>query len=183
MKNRVKRKRGRPRECDNETALDAAMRIFWEKGYDGTSLSDLTDAMGINRPSMYLSLGNKETVFQKAMERYMQIRAQLVADCFTAETGREDMDRLLRAFVAMVTDPKNPSGCLANQGTLSYSSVSNGLKRDLEQAREAFELTLKQRLDRAQEAGKLPSDTSTKDLARYYSVVVQGFGLQATCGG
>jgi AcrR family transcriptional regulator len=183
MKVAAKKNRGRPREFDRERALDAAMRVFWEKGYDGTSLSDLTDAMGINRPSMYLSLGNKETLFQKAMERYAQKRAQLAVGCFIAATAREGIDCLLREAVAMFTDPKNPSGCLANQGILSCSSVSNGMKRDLEHIREAFELTLKQRFDQALEAGELPSDTSTKDLARYYSVVFQGLGLQAKGGG
>ena len=179
----TKRSRGRPREFNAEKALDAAMHVFWEKGYDGTSLSDLTDAMGINRPSMYLSLGNKETLFQKAMDCYTQSGAKLIAECFSAGTAREGLDRLLRENVSVFTDPKNPFGCFASQSILSSSSVSNGMKRDLEQVRTASELMLKQRFDRAVETGELPADTSTKDLARYYYVVLQGLGMHAKGGG
>jgi AcrR family transcriptional regulator len=183
MKTEIKKGRGRPREFDADKALDAAMRVFWQKGYDGTSLSDLTDAMGINRPSIYLSLGNKEELFQKAMERYSEKSAKLIAECFSAETAREGVDRLLREGVTIFTDPKNPGGCFANMGALTCSSVSDGMKRDLEDMRAAFERTLKQRFDRAVEAGELASDTSTKDLARYYSVVFQGLGMHAKGGG
>jgi AcrR family transcriptional regulator len=183
MKAEIRKSRGRPREFDTDNALDLAMRVFWEKGYDGTSLSDLTEAMGINRPSMYLSLGNKEAVFQKSMERYAQKNAKLFDACFSAETAREGMDMLLREAVTVFTDPKNPGGCFGNTGMLTCSSVSAGMKRDLEHMHEAFEHTLKLRFDRAMEAGELLSDTSTKDLARYYSVVFQGLGMHAKGGG
>jgi len=175
--------RGRPREFDADKALDAAMRVFWEKGYDGASLSDLTKAMGISKPSMYLSLGNKEALFDKAMERYAEMRAELLRESFTAVTVREGINRLLCAAVEMFTDHKNPRGCLANQGLSSCSTGSPGLRRDVEQMRDSFELALKERFDFAQETGELDSHVSTKDLARYYSVVFQGLGLQAKGGG
>ena len=159
------------------------MRVFWKKGYDGTSLSDLTDAMEINRPSMYLSLGNKETLFQKAMERYGLRGAKLMAECFALPTAREGMDKLLREFVTIFTDPKNPGGCFGSMGTMTCSSLSPGAKRDLEDMREVFELRLKQRFDRDVESGELPPDTSTKDLASYYSVVYWGLGVHAKIGG
>jgi AcrR family transcriptional regulator len=182
MTTKTKKAGGRPLEFDREKALNAALRVFWEKGYDGTSLSDLTAAMGINRPSMYLSFGNKETLFQKAMEGYTQKNAQLIADCFLAESAREGMERLLRKAVNVFTDPKNPGGCFGNTGTLTCSSVSDEMKRYLEQRWKSFDLTLKRRFDRAVTAGELASGTSTKDLAHYYSVVFQGLGLHAKRG-
>jgi AcrR family transcriptional regulator len=175
--------RGRPREFDTDKALDAAMRVFWEKGYDGASLSDLTRAMGISKPSMYHSLGNKEALFEKAMERYAEMRGVMLTKSFAAVNAREGINRLLRAAVEMFTEYKNPRGCLANQGISSCSTGSPGLRRDLEELRDSFELAMKERFDLAQETGELDSHISTKDLARYYSVVFQGLGLQAKGGG
>jgi len=124
--------RGRPREFDADKALDAAMRVFWEKGYDGASLSDLTKAMGISKPSMYLSLGNKEALFDKAMERYAEMRAELLRESFTAVTVREGINRLLCAAVEMLQTTKIRAVALqiraypvARPGRLDSGAMSN----------------------------------------------------------
>src|ERR1700686_4050790 len=99
---------GRPRAFDPETALDRAMQVFWRKGYEGASLSDLTKAMRINRPSMYAAFGNKEALFRKALDRYSAgpicyIRAALEAPC-----ARAVAEQLLKGTVAFLTDTRHP---------------------------------------------------------------------------
>src|SRR5206468_3156330 len=81
--------RGRPREFDADKALDQALRIFWKHGYEGASLPELTRAMGINRPSMYAAFGNKEALFRKAVERYMQMAGGWIQEALEQPTGAD----------------------------------------------------------------------------------------------
>jgi AcrR family transcriptional regulator len=175
--------RGRPRAFCTDTALDAATRVFGEKGYEGASLSDLTDAMGINRPSMYAAFGNKEELFLKSVERYSEAGIRHVAECLASGTAREGVERLLRDGVTKFTAPNGSGACFVTQGPLASPEISEEGRRQLEHWRAAIEITLKRRFDRALEAGQLPRGTSSADLARFYSVMVQGLALQAQHGG
>src|SRR5690349_21378862 len=109
-KTNAARGRGRPRAFDESTALDAAMEVFWRKGYEGASLSDLTDAMGINRPSLYAAFGNKEDLFEKALDRYAEKADGFLRDALDEPTARAVVDRLLRSAADGVTCPENPRG-------------------------------------------------------------------------
>ena len=93
-----------------DEALDGALRVFWLKGYDGASLSDLTKAMGINRPSMYAAFGNKEQLYRRTLDRYSESRRARLNGFIAAPTARESAELLLRDTVENVTDPKNPGG-------------------------------------------------------------------------
>src|SRR5579859_5199475 len=108
-------KPGRPRCFCEDVALEAAMRVFWQKGYEGASLSDLTEAMGINRPSLYAAFGNKEELFRKALDRYRNGPAGYVRESLDAPTARAVVKRLLTGAADMITDPRNPPGCLMVQ--------------------------------------------------------------------
>ena len=108
--------KGRPREFDTDGALDRALEVFWRKGYEGASLSDLTDAMGINRPSLYAAFGNKEELFRKVLARYVEGPAACVSKSLEEPTVRGVVEKLLSSAVDVVTDPKNPKGCLLVQG-------------------------------------------------------------------
>ena len=108
--------KGRPRAFDTEKALDLALRVFWRKGYEGTSLLDLTEAMGINRPSLYAAFGNKEALFRKALDRYIAGPAAHTREALEESTARAVAERLLRGTADVLSDPRNPPGCLAVQG-------------------------------------------------------------------
>src|SRR5882724_2242913 len=110
---------GRPRAFDIEKALDRAVDVFWRKGYEGTSLSDLTEAMGINRPSLYAAFGNKEDLFRKVLDRYSDGPAAYVREALNEPTAKAVAERLMRGAAEVLTNPRNPSGCLIVQGALS----------------------------------------------------------------
>lgn len=183
MKNVAKRpSAGRPREFDVDKALDGALRVFWLKGYDGSSLSDLTKAMGINRPSMYAAFGNKEQLYFKTLERYSKSRNEHLDEFAAAPTARESVESLLRDTVEKVTDPKNPGGgCFGVQGTMTCFNMSRQVKEHIGDMHAAFERLCKERFNRAIEAGELPRG-SAADLARLCAVMIQGLALQAKAG-
>jgi AcrR family transcriptional regulator len=174
--------RGRPKAFDYEEALDGAMRVFWTKGYDGASLSDLTDAMGINRPSLYATFGNKEGLFQLTLERYAQQNATVFAECLSHVSARAGIDRLLREAAEAFAKPTNPGGCFSNQALMSCATATDKMQRHMKKMAAGFDATLIRRFERAVADGELPPGTSTTDLARYFSVVFQGLGLQARRG-
>src|SRR3982751_3796229 len=110
---------GRPREFCIEGALAAALRVFWQKGYEGTSLTDLTEAMGITRPSLYAAFGNKEALFRKALDLYQREKLNYVGKALAQGTAREVAETLLRGAVNNVSSPEEPHGCL---GVITASS-------------------------------------------------------------
>src|SRR3954467_11842308 len=124
-------RRGRPRGFDVEQALEDALKVFWRKGYEGTSLDDLTDAMKINRPSLYAAFGNKEKLFRRALERYSNGPASHVCAALQAPTARAVAERTLIGTVDLLTDPRHPRGCLIVQGALACGDASEVVQREL----------------------------------------------------
>src|ERR1700738_1733525 len=118
---------GRPRGFDIDRALDLAMQVFWEKGYEGTSLPDLTSAMGINRPSLYAAFGNKEALFRKVLDRYIEGPAGYVRQALGEQTARAVVERLLSGAIDLLTDPRNPGGCLLVQGALACGEAAESV--------------------------------------------------------
>ena len=173
---------GRPRAFDIEKALDCALQVFWRKGYEGTSLSDLTKAMGINRPSLYAAFGNKEALFRKALDRYAEGPAAYVYEALDEPTARAVAARLLRGAVDLLTDPRTPPGCLMVQGALASGDAAESIRRELIARRAAAEAALRQRFERALADGDLPADAAPADLTRYLVTVVYGMAVQAAGG-
>src|SRR5260221_6046735 len=103
---------GRPRAFDIAEALEQALRVFWKKGYLGTSLSDLTGAMGINRPSLYAAFGNKQSIFRKALDLYSKGPSAYLGEALHEPTARAVVERLLHGVVDLLTDPQSPATCL-----------------------------------------------------------------------
>lgn len=172
---------GRPREFDTDTALDLALHVFWRKGYEGASMADLTEAMGITKPSLYAAFGNKEDLFRKALDRYVDGPGGYFRSGLEKATAREAVEHILYESVEAVTDPKNP-GCLAVQGALCCGDAAETIKQELMARRSKSEDDLRLRFTRAVAEGDLPADADAGDLARYVSAILQGMAVQAAGG-
>ena len=175
-------KPGRPRCFCEDVALEAAMRVFWEKGYEGASLTDLTEAMGINRPSLYAAFGDKKSLFLKAMARYAEGPASYIETALAEPTARRVIESLLRGSAKLMGDPGSPRGCLSVQGALASGADAEPVKNALIAWRKAAETRIKNRLKRAQTEGDLSKDVDAADLARYVAVVANGLSVQAANG-
>jgi AcrR family transcriptional regulator len=173
---------GRPREFDPDRALDRALRVFWRSGYEGASMADLTEAMGITRPSLYAAFGNKEELFRKALDRYVDGPGGYVQIALAKPTAREVVEHLLYQAADAVTDPNNPPGCLAVQGALCCGEAAETIKQELMSRRANGEQELRRRFARAISEGDLPTGSDAADLARYISAIVQGMAVQAAGG-
>jgi AcrR family transcriptional regulator len=173
---------GRPRAFDVDLALDRALHVFWQKGYEGASLSDLTEAMHINRPSLYAAFGNKEQLFRKALDRYAEGPGASLRAALNEPTARTVVTRLLRAAIDMITDPRTPAGCLMVQGALACGDASDPIRQEVSARRIANETALRYRLVRAKKEGDLPSTASATDLARYIATIVHGLAVQRAGG-
>jgi AcrR family transcriptional regulator len=173
---------GRPRSFDTEQALDRAMRVFREKGYEGASLADLTEAMGINRPSMYAAFGDKESLFRKVLDRYSCGVRGAFEQALAEKTTRGFVGRLLYTSADLQTKPEGPHGCLITQGALVCGDQGEPIRQELISLRHAQEAMIRKRLLRAKREGDLPKSASPADLARYLTAVMQGMSVLATGG-
>ena len=173
---------GRPREFDPDEALERALEVFWRQGYEGTSLGELTAAMGINRPSLYAAFGNKEALFRKALNRYADEHMGFIRVALEEPTARRAIEALLRGFVRAVADPRTPPGCLTVQGALASGPEAESIRAELTARRLAGEAALRARLDRARREGDLADDANPADLARYINTITQGVAVQAAGG-
>jgi AcrR family transcriptional regulator len=176
-------RRGRPRAFDAERALDAALDVFWRQGYEGTSLDDLTAAMGINRPSLYAAFGNKEQLFRRVLDRY-ESRSTNLCDALREPTARKVAELLLlgAADGQARAGRSGPRGCLMVAGALSCGDDVEPVRRELSARRAAAEAALRKRFEQAKRAGDLSSGADAADLARYVMTVLHGMSVQASGG-
>ena len=158
------------------------MRVFWEKGYEGTSLTDLTEAMGINRPSLYAAFGDKEALFLKAMEQYSNGPASYLRAALEEPTAYAVVEALLRGAVKLLGDPRNPRGCFSVQGGMACGTDAQPVKDALVAWRRHGEAEMLKRFKRARGEGDLPKEIDPHDLARYVATLLNGLGIQAANG-
>jgi AcrR family transcriptional regulator len=173
---------GRPRAFDPDEALEAALRVFWTKGYEGTALSDLTAAMGINRPSIYATFGNKEALFRKALDRYSEQMMNYTAEALKEPTARAVAERLMVGTADLLSCPENPKGCLVVQGALACGEEADPIRKELIARRATGEAALRERFERAKVEGDLPDGADAGDLARYVMAVMHGMSVQSAGG-
>jgi AcrR family transcriptional regulator len=173
---------GRPRSFDVDEALDRAMHVFWHKGYEGTSLSDLTEAMGVNRPSLYAAFGGKESLFRKALDRYAEHPSSYVDEALEEPTARRVAEHMLEGALDLQTHPHTPLGCLFVQGALAVGEEAAPVRQEVTARRTAGESAIRERFERAIAEGDLPPGTDAAALARYIRTVVYGMAVQAADG-
>jgi AcrR family transcriptional regulator len=173
---------GRPREFDAETALDQAMEVFWRHGYEGATIAQLTEAMGINPPSLYACFGNKEGLLKAALDRYTKLRNVWMDGVVAAPTARDVAERMLMGIAEKQTDPANPPGCLLVQGGIACGTGSENVPFELAARRAQNEDQLRDRFVRAKAEGDLKPTSDPAALARYVSAVSVGMGVMASSG-
>ncbi|WP_456618762.1 TetR/AcrR family transcriptional regulator [Bradyrhizobium sp. P5_C12] len=173
---------GRPREFDAETALDQAMEVFWRHGYEGATIAQLTEAMGINPPSLYACFGNKEGLLKAALDRYTKLRGVWMDEVVAAPTARDVAERMLMGIADKQTDPANPPGCLLVQGGIACGTGSENVPFELAARRAQNEDQLRDRFVRAKAEGDLKPGSDPAALARYVSAVSVGMGVMASSG-
>ena len=173
--------RGRPRSFDRDAALQAAMAVFWEKGYEAASINDLTEAMGVNPPSLYAAFGDKEKLFLAAVDRYLEERRQ---SCPYAKepTAREAMQMLLTYMAHELTEPCHPRGCLMMMASATTGSASAVLQKALANERSWGRERIRDRIRRGIAEGDVPRGTDANALTDFYVTIITGMGMQARDG-
>jgi AcrR family transcriptional regulator len=179
---KANKQRGRPPAFDHEEALEKALRVFWLRGYEGASMAELTEALGINRPSIYAAFGNKEELFRKALEKYLAGPVAYVADAMNEPTSRQVVAKFLTKSAELLTNEDNPRGCMIVQGALSCGQGAELIQQELIAYRNGYEDSLRQRFELAQTQGDLPDNINASDLAKYIATIHQGMSVQAKSG-
>ena len=175
--------RGRPRSFDRDAALCAAMKCFWKLGYEGASMAELTQAMGINSPSLYAAFGSKEELFRAAVQLYLATEDCKSRDILeAAPTARAAFDAMLRNGVGNLTRSGAPRGCLLILGDSNATPENSGVRQYLTQRRRDIQATLEQRLQRGIADGDLPAGADVTAMAGFYMTVLQGLSLRARDG-
>jgi len=174
--------RGRPRNFDKAEALDIALKLFWQHGYEGTSVAMLAEAIGVNVPSLYAAFGNKESLFLRCIERYGELNGKMYHESFKKKTAREVARSILEGEVELVTRRGTPDGCLMVQGALATSPESESIRKLMAGMRGMAEKWMVERFRHAIDDGDLPSDADPAALACYLMSLNSGLAVQAKSG-
>ena len=173
---------GRHREYDVEQVLDAALCVFWRKGYEGTSYADLTEAAGVERPALYSAFGNKEALFKRVLERYDERFMTHIPEALAKPTSREVAAHILYSSVDLNTRYPDRTGCLGINGAVAGSDESEPVRQALIGFRALGETRLRERFERAQAEGDLPAAARPAALAAYIMALLHGMAIQAKAG-
>jgi AcrR family transcriptional regulator len=175
--------KGRPRSFDRAAALRSAMQVFWQRGYEATSLSDLTQAMGINAPSLYAAFGCKEALFAEALQLYQETEGaepqRLLQESRTAKQGFADM---LRFHAADYVDPQHPPGCMAVLAAIVGAPENKTVRALMSATRRKAIDGFAARIRRGQAEGDVPKGVDVAAMAAFYATLVQGMSIQARDG-
>ena len=172
----------RPRKLDTNEALDAVLGVFWRKGYEGTSYTDLVAATGVERPALYAAFGNKQALFLHALERYGSDYGNYVEDALKQTTAREVATHFLHGAVELSTRFSDRRGCLGINGALAVSDHAEVPRRALIEWRAEGEMLLRERFERARSEGDLPVSANPAVLAAFLLTVAHGMAVQAKAG-
>ena len=175
-------KTGRPINFDKDAALEAAMLLFWERGYEGTSMADLTQAMGLHPSSIYAAFGDKHALFQLAVKRYMEKRATYAGKALEEPTLEKFIRALFSNTVAFLTTPGHPPTCMTLAGAVGCSLSATPARDLMTEIRKQNQVVLRQRLLKARKSGEFSKDIDLDDYTRYLSTIIAGLSIQAANG-
>jgi len=176
--------RGRPREFDVDKALASALRIFWARGYEGASLTDLTEAMGITRPSLYAAFGNKEALFRQALDLYEREKQAFMRPALEQPTAKAVAQRLMQGAIDTYADMDEcaPRGCLGIITSTACGAEAECIRQEvLERSRKVRELFVA-RMAKAVDDGDFNVPIDPETITNYLMAVLQGMALQAGAG-
>jgi AcrR family transcriptional regulator len=174
--------KGRPREFCIEQALAAALRVFWSKGYEGASMADLTEAMGITKPSLYAAFGNKEALFHKALDLYEAEKLEYTRRALDQPTARGVAEYYMRGAVETQTSCSEPQGCLGVISAMACGAEAESIKAHVIKRRASSQAALVERFERAKREGDLPAHIDVGGLTGYLYAILQGMAVQAGSG-
>lgn len=174
--------KGRPREFCVDQALAAALRVFWSKGYEGASLTDLTEAMGITRPSLYAAFGNKEALFCKALDLYQREKLAYIDAAISAPTARAVAERLLRGALENQTSSDEPHGCLGVISAVACGAEAESIRAEVLKRGAFSRQAIVDRMARAKAEGDLPAHVDVEGLTAMLYALLQGMAVQAGGG-
>ena len=180
---KVCKPRGRPLSFDRDTALEQAMHVFWQRGYEAASITELTTAMGITAPSLYTAFGDKERLFLEAIERYVTGPGGGYPRALEEEpTAYLAIKRCLEEAAEELTRPCHPPGCMVTMAATNCSVASAHIQAALAKRRAASDAGVRCRIEHGIRDGELPADTDAAELAGFYATVFRGMSIQATDG-
>jgi AcrR family transcriptional regulator len=183
MTDRPRRPRGRPRSFDRAKVLASALALFWERGYEGTSIADLTAAMGITPPSLYAAFGSKEALYNEALALYQAQPGGFTPEMLGEEpTAYAAIARYVRESAVFFADTRHPPGCMISTAVLSCDPEHQSVAETVAGLRTAAIEQMAARIAGGIVAGELPSDTDPLALARFYGAIIQGMSVQARDG-
>lgn len=177
-----RRKLGRPLSFDRDAALEQAMRLFWRHGYEATSLSELTRAMGVTPPSIYAAFGDKKGLFREAIQRYLARPLTPTAIIAAAASAREAARTLIEGAAVAFTGTDTPPGCLLASSAIACSAEAADVLEELSAIRLGVEGELRDRIVQGVREGELPDETDAPTLAAYVTAVIQGMSTLARDG-
>ncbi|SMF60874.1 TetR/AcrR family transcriptional regulator [Allosphingosinicella indica] len=182
MENALKVQKGRPREFCVDQALAAALGVFWSKGYEGASMTDLTEAMGITKPSLYAAFGNKEALFHKALDLYEAEKLEYTREALKQPTARAVAEHFMRGAIDAQTSACDPKGCLGVISATACGAEAESIKADVIQRRASSQAALVGRFEQAKRDGDLPDHVDVAGLTAYLYAILQGMAVQAGSG-
>ena len=174
--------KGRPREFCTDAALAAALRVFWSKGYEGASLTELTAAMGITRPSLYAAFGNKEELFRKALDLYEAEKLDYVGKALAEPTARAVAEHFMRGALENQTRKSEPHGCLGVISSVACGAEAESIRDDVLARGASAKRKLVERMQQARTDGDLPAHIDPEAITSYHYAVLQGMAVQAGAG-
>lgn len=176
-------KKGRPRGFDRDAALKAAMGVFWQRGYEATSMADLTKAMGINAPSLYAAFDCKEALFEQALALYQATEGAEPQRLLGAgRTARDSFAAMLRYHAADYVNPSKPPGCMAVLAAIVGAPENKSVRALMTKTRRAAMSMLANRIKRGQAEGDVPAGADAAAMAAFYTTFLQGMSIQARDG-